>query len=190
MGNPLLLLSGCCLQDRLLQRLHHATQGAGRTADMRLKAQTTEKLAERFGPNAALEAEGRERRHHQADEPTAACLRFPPPGLRVLISALHRLCETMHTALGEPGLMGDLADALLGVVTKSFENPKTFGPQSHVGLSSEGKLNSWSNSAPQSTGPTPHCPALGNFPKNRCPLLRPQRGYGRCRSAMTHRHVA
>jgi hypothetical protein len=70
----------------------------------------------------------------------------------------------MHTALGEPGLMGDLADALLGVVTKSVENPKTFGPQSHVGLSSEGKLNSWSNSAPQSTGPTPHCPALGNFP--------------------------
>ena len=41
------------------------------------------------------------------------------------------------------------------------ENSKTFGPQSHVGLSSEGKLNSWSNSAPQSTGPTPHGPALG-----------------------------
>src|SRR6267378_715854 len=132
-----------------------------------LKAQTTEKLADRFGPNAALEAEGIERRHHQADEPTAACLRFSPPGLRVLISALHRLCETMHTALGEPGLMGDLADALLGVVTKSVENPQTFGPQSHVGLSSEGKLNSWSNSAPQSTGPTPHCPALGNFPQTR-----------------------
>src|SRR5207249_3098958 len=53
---------------------------------------------------------------------------------------------------------------LLGVVTKSVENPKTFGPQSHVGLSSEGKLNSWSNSAPQSTGPTPHCPALGDIP--------------------------
>ena len=34
--------------------------------------------------------------------------------------------------------MGNLADALLGVVTKSVENPKTFGPQSHVGLSSEG----------------------------------------------------
>src|SRR5439155_12628842 len=80
---------------------------------------------------------------------------------------LHRLCETMHTALGEPGLMGDLADALLGVVTKSVENPKTFGPQSHVGLSSEGKLNSWSNSAPQSTGPTPHCPALGDIPNLR-----------------------
>src|SRR5262249_38763466 len=131
---------------------------------MRLKAQTTEKLADRFGPNASLEAEGIERRHHQADEPTAACLRFPPPGFRVLISALHRLCETMHTALGEPGLMGDLADALLGVVTKSVENPKTFGPQSHVGLSSEGCLNSWRNSAPQGTGPTPNCPVLRDYP--------------------------
>ena len=112
-GNPLVLPSCCCLQDRLLQRLHHPSQGAGRTAHMRLKAQTTEKLADRFGPNASLEAEGIERRHDQADEPTAACCRFPPPGLRVGISAFHRLFETMHTALGEPGLMGNLADALL-----------------------------------------------------------------------------
>src|SRR4030095_12508496 len=164
-GYPLVLPSCGRLQDRLLQHVRHTAQGAGRTADMRLKAQTTEKLADRFGPNAALEAEGIERRHHQADEPTAACLRFPPPGLRVLIAALHRLLETMTPALGEPGLMGNLADALLGVVTKSVENPKTFGPQSHVGLSSEGKLNSWWNSAPQRTGPTPHCPALGDFPR-------------------------
>src|SRR5712692_4914318 len=105
-----------------------------------------------------------ERRHHQADEPTAACFRFPPPGLRVGISVFHRLFETMHTALGEPSLLGHLTDALLGVVTKSVENPKTFGPKSHGGLSSEGRLNSWSNSAPQRTGPTPHCPALGDFP--------------------------
>src|SRR5712691_1951213 len=108
MGNPLLLPSGCCLQDRLLQRWHHASQGAGRTADMRLKAQTTEKLADRFGPNASLETEGIERCHDEADEPTAACCRFPPPGLRVLISAFHRLFEAMHTALGEPGPMGNL----------------------------------------------------------------------------------
>src|SRR6266566_2423989 len=47
---------------------------------------------------------------------------------------------------------------------KGAENPKTFGPKSHGGLSSEGRLNSWSNSAPQRTGPTPHCPALGDFP--------------------------
>src|SRR2546422_135693 len=77
----------------------------------------------------------------------------------------------MHTALGEPGLIGNLSDALLGVVTKSVENPKTFGPQSHVGLSSEGRLNSWSNSAPQRTGQTPNCPALGNFPR----ILLPKR---------------
>src|SRR6266446_10948336 len=102
---------------------------------MRLKAQTTEKLADRFGPNASREAEGRERRHHQADEPTAPCLRFPPPGLRVLISALHRLFETMHTALGEPGLMGNLSDALLGVVTKSVENPGKFHRPRKVGNS-------------------------------------------------------
>src|SRR5262249_52636300 len=132
---------------------------------MRLKAQTTEKLADRFGPNASLEAEGIERRHHQADEPTAACLRFPPPGFRVLISALHRLCETMHTALGEPGLLGDLADALLGVFTTSVENPKTFGPQSHVRLSSEACLNSWRNSAPRGTVPTPNCLVLRDYPK-------------------------
>src|SRR2546425_1977877 len=70
----------------------------------------------------------------------------------------------MHTALGEPGLIGNLSDALLGVVTKSVENPKTFGPKAHVGLSSAGRLNSWSNSAPQRTGPTPNCPALDDFP--------------------------
>src|SRR6266404_9271786 len=128
------------------------------------KAQTTEKLADRFGPNASLETEGIERCHDEADEPTAACFRFPPPGLRVLISAFHRLFEAMHTALGEPGPMGNLSDALLCVVTKSVENPKTFGPKAHVGLSSAGRLNSWSNSAPQRTGPTPNCPALDDFP--------------------------
>src|SRR6266542_3394595 len=149
-------------------------QGAGRTAHLRLQVQTTEKLAERFGPNTALEAESIERRHHEADEPTAACFRFPPPGLRVGISALHRLFETMHTALGDPGLMGHLTDALLGVVTKSIENQQTFGPKSHVGLSSEGRLNSWSNSAPQRTGPTPNCPALGAFPLLSLPPQPPQ----------------
>jgi len=105
---------------------------------MRLQVQTTEKLADRFGPNAAREAEGRERRHHETEEPTAAFLRFPPPGLRVGISALHRLFETMHPALGEPGLMGNMSDALRGVITKRVENEKTFGPQSPVGLFSEG----------------------------------------------------
>src|SRR6266487_2248823 len=161
---PLVLPGFCGLQDRLLQRLHHPSHSAGRTASMRLKAQTTEKLADRFGANASLEAEGIERRHDEADEPTAACCRFPPPGLWVLISAFHRLFEAMYTALGEPSPMGNLSDALLRVVTKRVENPKTFGPKSPVGLSSDGRLNSWSNPAPQRTGPTPNCPALDDFP--------------------------
>src|SRR4029453_14290971 len=122
-------------------------------------------------PHATLEAEGIERGHHQADEPTAAFCRFPPPGLWVVISAFHRLYETMHTALGEPGLLCNLSDALLGIVTKSIENQKTFSPKSHVGLSSEGSLNFWSNSAPQRTGPIPNCPALGDFPKNTAKTL-------------------
>src|SRR2546426_1682968 len=85
----------------------------------------------------------------------------------------------MHTALGEPGLIGNLSDALLGVVTKSVENPKTFGPKSHVGLSSEGRLNSWSNSAPQRTGQTPNCPALGNFPVRSTPAGGTERPWRR-----------
>src|SRR4029450_8429530 len=129
------------------------------------KAQPAEKLADALGSHASLEAENIEGSHHEAQKPPVPFCGFPQPRLWVAISAFHRLFETMHTALVEPGLMGNFADALLGVVTKSVENPKTFGPQSHVGLSSEGKLNSWSNSAPQSTGPTPHCPALGNFPQ-------------------------
>src|SRR5256712_12521748 len=105
---------------------------------MRLKAQTTEKLADRFGPNAAREAEGIERRHHEADAPTAAVFRFPPPGLRVGISTVPRLLETMHTAFGKPRLLGNPSHTLFAVVTQTIENLKTFGPYSHVGLSSEG----------------------------------------------------
>ena len=111
--------------------------------------QTTAKRADRVGPNAPREAEGSERRHDQADAPTAAVVRFPPPGLRVVISACHRLFETVHAALGEPSLMGNVSDALRRVLTKRVENQTAFGPQSPVGLSSEGRLNSWSNSVPQ-----------------------------------------
>jgi hypothetical protein len=65
--------------------------------------------------------------------------------------ALHGLLETMHTALGKAGLLGNASHALPAVVTKTLENPQAFGPKSHVGLSSEGCLNSWRNSAPQGT---------------------------------------
>src|SRR3989442_4827390 len=92
----------------------------------------------------------------------------------------------MHTALGEPGLIGNLSDALLGVVTKSVENPKTFGPKSHVGLSSEGRLNSWSNSAPQRTGQTPNCPALGNFPSRVLDQVAREAGAG---DVLSHAHT-
>ena len=46
--------------------------------------------------------------------------------------------ETMHTALRQPRLLGNAADALSAVVTKTLENATAFGPKSHVGLSSEG----------------------------------------------------
>ncbi len=54
------------------------------------------------------------------------------------VSALHGLLETMHAAFGQPSLLGHLANALLGVRTKTLENPQAFVPKSHVGLSSEG----------------------------------------------------
>ena len=40
-------------------------------------------------------------------------------------------------ALGIPRLPGNVAHALLAVVTKKVENLEAFGPKSHVGLSSE-----------------------------------------------------
>jgi len=52
-------------------------------------------------------------------------------------------------ALGQPGLLGHASHALPAVVTKTVENQRVFGPKSHVGLSSEGCLNSWRNSASQ-----------------------------------------
>jgi hypothetical protein len=104
---------------------------------MRLQAQTAEKLAERFRPNTALETERKKGGDPQTQEPTVAFFRFPPPRLWVAVSAFHRLFETMHTALGEPGLMSHVSDALRGVVIKSVDNAKTFGPKFHVGLSSE-----------------------------------------------------
>src|SRR5882672_5253583 len=150
-GYPLVLPSRCRFKDHLFQRLHHPSQGARRTAHMRLKAKMSEKLADRFGPNTSLEAEDIEDGHYQADQPTAAFFGFPKPRLRVTGSPVDSLFETMDTAFGKPGLMGNLSNALLRIVTKRVENQKTFGPKSHVGRSSEGWLNSGWNSAPQRT---------------------------------------
>lgn len=105
-----------------------------------LQAQASEKLAHRFCSHPALEAKDKdiEGRDHEADAPPVAVVRFPQPRLRVAISAVHRLSQTMHAALREPGLTGNLSNTSLGVVTKRVENLATFGPKSHVGLSSAG----------------------------------------------------
>src|SRR2546426_314104 len=123
-----------------------------------------EKLAERFEAHTALETEGIEGCRQQTREPTSAVLGFPQPRLRIAGSAFDGLFQTMHTALGNPRLTGQLSYTLVGVITKTLENPQAFGPKSHVGLFSEGCLNSWWNSVPQRTRPTPNCPALSGYP--------------------------
>jgi hypothetical protein len=91
-----------------------------------------------------------QRGHDQADQPVAACLCFPQRRLRVAVTAIDRLEVTMYAAFGKAGSLRKAPDALLPVCTNCIEEENAFGPQSHgVGLSSEGCLNSWRNSAPQ-----------------------------------------
>jgi hypothetical protein len=96
--------------------------------------ETSEKRAHRVHPHAALEAEGLERGDHEARQPTAALCGFPQPGLWMNVPPLHGLRKTMHTALGQPSLLGNASHALCPVVTKTLENPQAFVPKSHVGL--------------------------------------------------------
>ena len=56
----------------------------------------------------------------------------------MVMAALHRVLEAMHTALRQPGLLGHAAYALPAMITKALENPQTFRPKFHVGLCSEG----------------------------------------------------
>src|SRR5512145_14799 len=126
--------------------------------------QTREKRAHRVQPYTALEPEDVECGDHQPPQPLPALFGFPSPGLRVVVPALQRLLQTMHTAFGPPRLLGHLAHALGGVVTKTLENPEAFLPQSHVGLCSEEGLHSWWNAVLQRTRPTPNCPALSGYP--------------------------
>src|SRR5205807_10646887 len=137
-GDPLALPSRGRCKDHAFQLLHHASQGAWRTAHMPLQVKPSEKLAHRFRPNPALETKEIEHRDDQADEPTAACFGFPKPRLGVAIAARYRLPQTMHAALRESGLNCDLSNACLGVVTKGVENQTAFRPKSHVGRSSAG----------------------------------------------------
>ena len=80
----------------------------------------------RVSPNPAFEAKDKERGHDQAEEPGAACLRFPQPRLRVAVSAIDGLEVTMHATFGKAGSFGKTPDALLAMFTNAVENPKTF----------------------------------------------------------------
>src|SRR5215471_4017696 len=132
---------------------------------MGLQAQTAEKLAEGFGSHASFEAEHKERGHKQADEPGAACLRFPQRRLRGAVSAIHGLQVAMDAAFGEPRAIRQAPDALFAMLTNRVENDNAFGPQSHsVGPCSAGWLKSWLKSALQSTRSTAGCPALRGCP--------------------------
>src|SRR5438046_10668733 len=103
---------------------------------MRLQMETTEKLAQRFGPHAAFEAKHKEGGDDQADEPSSAYRRFPQRRFRVAISALARLEVTMHAAFGQASVCRKTPDALLPVFTNRVEKEHAFGPQSHgFGLS-------------------------------------------------------
>ena len=88
---------------------------------MLLQAQTRAKLAHRFRAHPALETKDLEDRDQQADEPPVTVFGFPQPRLGMLISAGHRLPQPMHTALGQPGLTGDWANARFGVIPKGVE---------------------------------------------------------------------
>src|SRR5919201_6594110 len=119
---------------------------------MRIQAKTTKKLAECLGSHASFEAKHQQGGHNQADQPGAACLSFPQRRLRVAISVIHGLEAAMHTAFGKASAIRQAPDALLAVFTNRIANAHAFGPQSpSVGLSSDGCLNSWRNSAPQGT---------------------------------------
>src|SRR5215470_15899948 len=136
----------------------------GEHPHMGLQAQTAEKLAEGFGSHASFEAEHKERGHKQADEPGAACLRFPQRRLRGAVPAIHGLEVAMDAAFGKPGAIRQAPDALLAVCTNRVENDNTLGPQSHgVGPCSEGWLQ-LEKSALQSTRSTAGCPALRGCP--------------------------
>lgn len=46
--------------------------------------------------------------------------------------------QTVHTTLGDAGLLGQVANTLLSMVTKTVDKAQTSVPESHVGLFSEG----------------------------------------------------
>ncbi len=135
-------------QDQMLKLLHDDSQRTGRTPDMLVEVQVSEKLAHGLCANATLEAKEIEDRHDQADQPATPLLGFPKPGLGMAMSALHGLAQTMNAAFGKAGLRGNLTNTGLGVMPNAVENQAAFSPESHVGRSSAAGLNSWLNLAP------------------------------------------
>jgi hypothetical protein len=95
---------------------------------MGLQAKPAEKRADAVRAHTSLEAENIEGRHHQAQKPPMPFCSFPQPRLWVAISAFYRLFEPMYAALGKPGALGNLTNALRRIVTKSVENPASFMP--------------------------------------------------------------
>jgi hypothetical protein len=65
MGDPVLLPTPGGLLNRDHQCRHHAAQGRGRTAHLRLKTETRKKLTDRVHAHAAFETEGIERGDYQ-----------------------------------------------------------------------------------------------------------------------------
>src|SRR4029077_3070541 len=115
---------------------------------MLFQVETSEKRAHRFRSHAALPPKIIEDGNDEADEPPATLFGFPKPRLGMLMAVVHRLPQPMHATLGEARLQGNLPDTCLGIISKGVENEAAFSPESHVGRSSAGGLNSWLNLAP------------------------------------------
>ena len=128
MGNPF-FLPGCGgLQDEAFQRVHDASQGAGRAPHLCLQMETAEKLADRLGSHASFEAKYTQGGHDQADKPGVACLRFPKRRLWGAISAVDHLEMAMHAAFGKADSIRQAPDALFAVLTNRVENDSSSWP--------------------------------------------------------------
>ena len=123
MGDAVLLPGRRRLSHRRLHHAPHPSSGRGRTAHRRGQPQTRQQRPERFHASPALEPKEREGGNDEAGAPTPALCGFPAPGLRVVVAAGYRLLQTRPAAFGQPRLLGQLANTVLGVRTQTRENP-------------------------------------------------------------------
>jgi hypothetical protein len=106
---------------------------------MRFQAKTTKKFAECLGSYPSFEAEHKQGRYDQTDEPGATCWRFPKRRLWIAISAIYSLEMAMHAAFGKPSAICQAPDALFAVFENRVAKDNALSPQSHgVGPCSEG----------------------------------------------------